>query len=118
MDPTWRILPYFVTTILTVSFQNTSLPIGFVFGHEETLKSYSSLLKTIEEKLNISFEEQILESDQGNALKSIVTSFKFKHLACLRHFLCGLKKLDYFYQIRYLLREKSDFELENEIDYF
>lgn len=118
LDTTWRILPYFVTSKITVSFKNTILPIGFVFGHGETIKSYTFLLKTIEKKLNISFERKILESDQGGALLSIAKSFKFQHLTCLRHFLYGLKKLDYFYQIKYLLRVTSNFEWENSIDYF
>ena len=65
LDTTWRILPYFVTSILTVCFKNSSLPIGYVFGHGETIKSYSFLLETIEEKLNISFKKEKLESDQG-----------------------------------------------------
>ena len=118
LDTTWRILPYFVTSILTVSFKNTSLPIGFVFGHGETVKSISFLLKTVSEKLHISFERKILESDQGSALKSICTSFNFKHLACLCHFLYGLKKLNYFYQIKYLLRVTSNFECENMLNHF
>ena len=118
LDTTWRILPYFVTSILTVCFKNSSLPIGFVFGHGETIKSYSFLLETIEEKLNISFKKEKLESDQGSALQSIVKKFDFKYLACLRHFLCSIKKFDYFYQIKHLLKVTTKFEFENSIEHF
>lgn len=113
LDTTWRIIPYYVVSILTVNFLNTSLPIGYVFGHGETAKSYTFLLKTVEKKLNISFQNKTLESDQGKALQAVCQAFNMKHLACLRHLLCSLKKYDYFYEISFLLKCASDFELKN-----
>ena len=33
LDTTWRLLPRYVTSIITAAFMNTSVPIGFAFGH-------------------------------------------------------------------------------------
>lgn len=40
LDTTWRVMNLYVTSNLTVSFLNTSLPIGFSFQHNENKASY------------------------------------------------------------------------------
>lgn len=36
IDTTWRIMNFYVTSILTACISNSSLPIGFAFGNGET----------------------------------------------------------------------------------
>ena len=99
-------------------FKNTSLPIGFSFGHGDTADSYDLLLKTIHNETGISFNETIMESDQGSALRSICTSYSMKHLACLRHFLANLKKISYSYELSQIVSCSSEVDLYNCIQLF
>ena len=61
--------------ISTVNFLNISLPTGCVFGHGGTAKSYTFLLKTAENELNISFQSNKLKNDQGQALQAFYQAF-------------------------------------------
>ena len=71
LDTTWRILPMYVTSIITACFLNTSLPIGFSFSTGETKENYKFLLSVIESQISIHFETKIIESDQGKALMGL-----------------------------------------------
>lgn len=118
LDTTWRIMPNFVVSILNVCFYNTSLPIAFAFGHGETKILYSFLLDTVEEELNINFSNKIFESDEGSALKGICNDYSIVKLSCLRHYLEKLKKYDYYYEIKEILKCTSDMDFENSIQQF
>ena len=118
LDTTWRIMPNFVVSILNVCFYNTSLPIAFAFGHGETKILYSLLLDTVEEELNINFTNKILESDEGSALKAICSDYSIIKLSCLRHYLEKLKKYDYYYEIKEILKCTSEIDLNNSIQQF
>lgn len=111
-------MPNFVVSILNVYFYNTSLPIAFTFGHVETKILYSLLLDTIEEKLNINFTNKILESDEGSALKAICSNYSIIKLSCLHHYLEKLKKYDYYYEIKEILKCTSQIDFDNSIHQF
>ena len=91
LDTTWHIMPYYVTSILMASSFNIGVPLASSFGHGETRNIYTELLGTIHDQLNYSFEQKIIESDQGSALKSAINEYRMIHLACLRHLLVSLK---------------------------
>ena len=118
LDTTWRAIPNYVTSILNVCFKNSSLPIAFAFGSGETIYLYDLLLQTVQDHLNIEFEGKYLESDEGSALHSICDKYSMIQLSCLRHFLEKLKKLDYFYEVKQLLKCTSQFEFENCLQIF
>lgn len=75
-------------------------------------KSYTFLLKTVENKHNISFQNKTLENDQRNALHTSCQAFNMKHLAYLRHLFYPLKKYDNFKEISFLLKCFIEFELQ------
>ena len=75
LDTTWHIMPYYVTSILMASSFNIGVPLAFSFGHGETRNIYTELLGTLHDQLNYSFEQKIIESDQGSALKSAINEY-------------------------------------------
>ena len=105
-----------MTSILNVCFYNNSLPLAFAFGRSGPIYLYD-FLENAEEKLNISFNGKFLESDEGKALYSICEKYSMIQLSYLRHFLEKLKKLDYFYEIKLLLKFTSQFEFESNIQH-
>ena len=118
LDTTWRIMPYYVTSILTACFMNTSLPIAYAFGHGETKDLYSFLLKTVESQINVKFKGKVFESDQGPSLKSLFKEWGIIHLCCIRHFFHNLKKFDYFYEMKNIINCATQFEYFNCINIF
>ncbi|NLZ73129.1 MAG: hypothetical protein GX905_04840 [Bacteroidales bacterium] len=111
LDTTWKIMPYYVTSIIMISCYNIGIPIGFAFGHSEDKELYKNLLITIQEKTGIQFKHYPFESDQGSALKSICSELEITHLVCLRHLLVSLKYAEFVYEITMLLKSTSTFEL-------
>lgn len=118
LDTTWRILPMYVTSIITVCFLNTSLPIGFTFSNGETKENYNYLLSVIESEFSIDFQSKIIESDQGKALIGLCQDRSIFHLKCIRHLLAGLKHDPYSYEIGQLVQCSSEFDLNNCADFF
>ena len=53
-----------------------------------------------------------------NILKAMKVLHNMIRLSCLRHFLDKLKKLDYFYEVKNLLKCTSEFEFQNYINQF
>lgn len=109
LDTTWNVLPLYVTSIMNVCFLNSSLPIGFSFnsGKAEAKQAYQLLLDCVQQQFLINFENQILLSDQGSALKGLYIDNKINLLTCLRHFLVGLKKIKYSYEVCQIIRCKT-----------
>lgn len=118
LDTTWRIIPHFVTSILNICFLNTSLPLAFAFGSGETKFLYDILLQTVQNQLNIDFQNSVIESDEGPALRSICDDYSIIQLKCTRHFLEKLKKYDYFYEVKHLIQCTSEIDYENAIIQF
>lgn len=118
LDTTWWAIPNYVTSILNVCFRNSSLPVAFAFGGGETIYLYDLLLQTVQDHLNIEFEGKYLESDEGSALHSICDKYSMIQLSCLRHFLEKLKKLDYFYEVKQLLKYICQVDFENCLQIF
>ena len=113
LDTTWKVLPFYVVSILTACFRNTSVPICYSFGNSENKKLYGLLLKTIEQKFQITFRGKVVESDQGTSLKSLTKEWGFVHLMCLRHLLNGIKNINFFYEIKMLVKSATQFEFDN-----
>lgn len=113
LDTTWKILPLYVTSIITATLFNSSIPLGFAFGHGETIKLYKYLLSTIEKKTNFNFRNKVILSDQGPSLKSLVKEYQMIHLFCYRHFLANIKNTNYAYEIRNLVRCTSLYDIQN-----
>ena len=67
---------------------------------------------------DINFSGRYLESDEGPALKSICEKYSMIQLACVRHFLEKIKKMDYFYEVKQLIKCTSDFDFQNYIQQF
>ena len=71
IDTTFRIMQYYKTSIITICFSNSSLPIGFSFGVQENKRIYKILLDAIEEQYSMSFENQVIENDQHRTIFGI-----------------------------------------------
>lgn len=118
IDTTWRVMNFFVTSILTACISNSSLPIGFAFGNGETKDLYKFLLSSIEKETSYDFHQKVFESDQGSALKSICKTYQTTHLKCLRHLLASFKWSPYSYQTEVLVKCATSFEFQNCIQKF
>ncbi len=51
MDTTWRVLPYYVTSILMCSVCNIGIPIAFSFGKGETASLYEMFFDAFKKKV-------------------------------------------------------------------
>ena len=110
-DTTWKLIPYFVTSILMISTFNIGMPVAFSFGPSEDKDLYEMLISRFKEKFNIDLKIFKAESDQGSALKSVCDSFQV-HLACIRHFLVSLGSKPFSFQIGNIISCRSPFELK------
>lgn len=90
LDTTWKVLPYYVTSILMASGKNVGIPLAFAFGRGETKISYETLIDVVQTQCNFSFSGLILESDQGKALQMLCKKYEIKQILCLRHFLASI----------------------------
>ena len=90
LDTTWKVMPYYVTSILMASCKNTGIPIAFIFGKGETKISYKSLLESVKKECSITFDNIVMLSDQGKALQNVCIEFKMIQLYCLRHYLASI----------------------------
>ena len=113
LDTTFKVLPYYLTSILLVSIKNTGIPISFSFGPSEDKSIYLRHFETFKKVLHVDLTSYKFLSDQGSALISVFTKFKIKHMFCLRHLLVSLKKSKYSYAIKNIITCCSKQELHN-----
>ena len=76
IDTTWRIMNFFVTSIITACVSNSSLPIGFGFGNGETKDLYNFLLSSIEKETDFSFKKKFLNQIRGQPFAQFVKHTK------------------------------------------
>lgn len=91
LDATFRIMPYFDTSIIMASIFNTGMTLGFSFTRTEESESFKLLFDNLNSKCGISFDKKVIETDQGTALSSTIKLHEMIHLKCLRHFLKNLQ---------------------------
>jgi hypothetical protein len=112
MDTTWRVLPYYVTSILICSVCNIGITIAFSFGKGETASLYEMFFDAFKKKFDINLGKYVVESDHGTALTTVCNNHNCKHLGCLKHFLTSLGLNEYSKQVGELVSAKciKDFE--------
>ena len=108
LDTTWKIMPFYVTSILMGSAHNTGIPLAFAFGNSEDRNLYLELLNTFQQTVDYNIRGKVILSDQGSALKSAISELKMIHLACLRHLLVALKFNRVTYLFGELIKSASD----------
>ena len=80
MDTTWRVLPYYVTSILMASSMNGGLPLSFSFGFSENVEIYQNHFNAFQNLFHIDLKQYTFESDQGPALKSLFLDNHIQHV--------------------------------------
>ena len=112
MDTTWRVLPYYVTSILMCSVCNVGIPLAFSFGKGETVSLYEMFFKAFADKFGIDLGTFTVESDNGVALTTVCSNHNNKHLKCLKHFLTSLGLEEFSKQVGELVSAKciKDFD--------
>jgi hypothetical protein len=91
MDMTWSFMRLYLTAILDSVSRNTSTPLAFAFGPEETSALYAQLSTVFQTHYEMELGQFIAESNPGSALKSICRKYGNRHKASLQHFLAQLK---------------------------
>lgn len=91
LDTTFKIFPYYVTSILMIIIMNTGISISFSFGKSETEELYEKYFQTFKNETGIDLYIYKFESDQGVALQSIIKEKHIEHYICLRHLLASIK---------------------------
>ena len=112
MDTTWRVLPYYVTSILMISMCNVGIPVAFSFGNSETIDLYELFFSVMKEKIDVDLSSRVVESDKGVALAAVCSKHNCKHLGCLRHFLVSIGTKPYSQQIGELVSCKCQLDFD------
>ena len=118
LDTTWKIMPFYVTSILMGSFMNIGFPLGFAFGNSEDKSLYERHFKAYSAQTGIDISKFVIESDQGTALKAVCDDKNITHLACMRHLLVSLKFSIYSYVASELIKCSSLLDLHNALTEF
>ena len=118
VDTTWKVMPYYVTSILMASSSNTGLPLAFSFGNGETKELYNYHFKAFKNFFDINLEDFVFESDQGPALKGIYKDKNITHCFCLHHVLANMKYSSFSYGIGNILKSSTEFELNNALNFY
>ena len=113
LDTTFRIMPYFDTSIIMASIYNTGLALGFSFTRTEESQSFNLLFDNLNSKCGINFEKKAIETDQETALCSTIKLHQMVHLKCLRHFLKNLQPNPYSFHLKQLIECCTEFEFNN-----
>lgn len=85
LDTTWKVLPFYVCSILMATIKNTGIPLAFSFGLSETKSLYNRHFDYFSKQFDINLEKFTFESDQGPDLISVFEERKVNHVLCLRH---------------------------------
>ena len=115
LDTTFRVLPYFTTSIIMGSKYNTGFALGYSFGPTEKSDYYLLLLNAIEKKCSFGFQKAIIELDQGKALRSAINLFKMTHLVCLRHLLKNLHFSPYSFHAKQLIEASTKVDYDSAV---
>lgn len=67
-----------------------------------------------EKRQNKNFRSHFVEKQlKGTSLTSLTKEWGFVHLMCLRHLLNGIKNINFFYEIKMLVKSATQFEFDN-----
>ena len=113
LDTTWRVLPYYVTSILMASSMNGGLPLSFSFGFSENVEIYQNHFNAFQNLFHIDLKQYTFESDQGPALKSLFLDNHIQHVFCFRHLMVNLKLNPISFALNVILKCTTLFELNN-----
>ena len=113
LDTTWRVMPFYVTSIIMGSVMNIGIPLGFAFGSGEDKNLYERHFTAFATKTGIDLSKIVIESDQGSALKAICDEKGINHLACIRHLLVSLRFSSYSFAATKLIKAESEIDLNN-----
>jgi hypothetical protein len=116
LDTTWKVIPYFVTSILMIEYMNVGIPVSFAFGSSENKELYNRHQDALKKHLGIDLNGFTIESDQGSALQAFTVEHAMTHLACLRHLLVSLRFSQYSYFAGILLKAVSHFDYANAVE--
>ena len=118
LDTTWRVLPYYVTSILMASSMNGGLPLSFSFGFSENVEIYENHFNAFQNLFQINLKQYTFESDQGPALKSLFSENNIQHVFCFRHIMVNLKLNTISFALNVILKCTTLFELNNALIHY
>ncbi|KAK8838324.1 hypothetical protein M9Y10_035747 [Tritrichomonas musculus] len=107
LDPTWKILNNYVSSIPTVIIQNVRQPLVMLFVLTEDANIYNEFFDQFKNVLGYSISDSltIVESDQGKALKKAANDQDMFHICCLRYLQVSLGRNIYSYQVGNLVKK-------------
>lgn len=114
LDTTWKLLQNYVCSIPALIIHNVGVPIGFTFSLIEDAAIYTDFFRIFENSYGFSINDviQIVESDQGPALKSAIKELDLKQILCLHHLKVSLKKTAFSEQVGNLITTPSQLDYE------
>ena len=89
LDATWKMMSFYVTSILMGICFNIGIPLSFSIGHSENKNIYLELLRTFEKQVQVDLHCQIIISYQETALKAAISKFEMINLAYLEVNVCN-----------------------------
>lgn len=118
LDTTWKLLPYYVTSILMATSNNSGIPLSFSFGFSENKILYNNHFTSFQKFCNINLTQYKFESDQGPALKGIFEEKKIIHCFCFRHIMVNLKLNSISFALNTILKCTTNFEINNAFNHY
>lgn len=73
------------------------------------------MFEKIKEICSVSFDNVIIESDQGKALLSAINKYNMKHFLCIRHLLKSLHYNPYSYHVKQLVECATKYEYDSAV---
>lgn len=115
LDPTWKILNNYVSSIPTVIIQNVKQLLGMLFVLTDDANIYNEFFDHFKNVLGYSISDSltIVESDQGKALKKAANDKDMLHICCLRHLQVSLGRNIDSYQVGNLVKKTSNNEYQD-----
>jgi hypothetical protein len=111
LDTTFKVIRQYHTATLLAIIHTVGLPLGFSFGHQESIDLYDHFYTTFRDELGINLTRCVLLSDQGAALKVIERRHPL-HLFCLGHSLQALNKYKHGQAIGNIVKARGRKEFE------
>jgi hypothetical protein len=118
LDTTFKLLPFYVTSILCMIYRNTAVPLAVSFTKTECKKTYELFFDIFYKLFKIDLNRYSILSDEGKSIRSVCIEKKVKHhFYCIWHLLHKFSYSIFSFEIGLLIKSPSisDFEKMKEL---
>jgi hypothetical protein len=111
-DTTFRLLPYYVTSLLFCIFRNTGVPLAISFTKSECRLTYQIFFEMFQSTFNIDLSQYYAISDEGRSLISIFKEYNITNFFCQWLLLHGLGYKPFTFEVGLLIKAWTQTQFE------